>query len=142
VTVADDFICGVCGPGTGTPGYWKNHPRAWPVDMIEIGGVTYPNAVAIDEMNQAVKRNKCITLFKALVAAKLDVILNSWPPCADGAISEANDWMEENCSDGEEEASSEAWQDSGQCLYRFLDAYNNGYLCVPSRDVSEEELDS
>ena len=22
----------VANPGTGTPGYWKNHPEAWPVD--------------------------------------------------------------------------------------------------------------
>src|SRR5207248_632359 len=29
-------------PGcTGTPGYWKNHPSAWPVTSLTIGGVTY-----------------------------------------------------------------------------------------------------
>ena len=29
-----------CSPGTGTPGYWMNHPDAWPVEGIVIGGVT------------------------------------------------------------------------------------------------------
>src|SRR2546426_2665735 len=26
-------------PGTGTPGYWKNHPAAWPAGGITGGGV-------------------------------------------------------------------------------------------------------
>jgi len=30
----------ITAPGTGTPGYWKNHPEAWPVEEITIGGVT------------------------------------------------------------------------------------------------------
>ena len=41
-----------CGVGVGTPGYWKNHPEAWPElpprpdvcsgeEKIEIGGVCY-----------------------------------------------------------------------------------------------------
>ena len=34
-------------PGTGTPGYWKNHPEAWPVADITVGGVTYTKAEAI-----------------------------------------------------------------------------------------------
>jgi len=28
-------------PGTGTPGYWKNHPGAWPVQTIVVGGIEY-----------------------------------------------------------------------------------------------------
>jgi hypothetical protein len=34
-------------PGTGTPGYWKNHPDAWPVSSITVGGVAYTKAQAI-----------------------------------------------------------------------------------------------
>ena len=34
-------------PGTGTPGYWKNHPDAWPVAVITIGGETYTKGDAI-----------------------------------------------------------------------------------------------
>jgi len=26
-------------PGTGTPGYWKNHPEAWTLDPVIVGGV-------------------------------------------------------------------------------------------------------
>jgi hypothetical protein len=36
-----------CGPGTGTPGYWINHPAAWPVELIEIGGFIYSKEQAI-----------------------------------------------------------------------------------------------
>ena len=34
-------------PGTGTPGYWKNHPGAWLVQTIVVGGVEYTKAQAI-----------------------------------------------------------------------------------------------
>ena len=34
----------VAQPGTGTPGYWKNHPEAWPTGSITVGGVTYMKA--------------------------------------------------------------------------------------------------
>jgi hypothetical protein len=34
-------------PGTGTPGYWKNHPEAWPVQTVTVGGVSYTKAQAI-----------------------------------------------------------------------------------------------
>jgi len=36
-----------CGPGTGTPGYWINYPDAWPVEQIEIGGISYTKEQAI-----------------------------------------------------------------------------------------------
>ncbi|MFT3894745.1 MAG: hypothetical protein QM730_24205 [Anaerolineales bacterium] len=35
------------GPGTGTPGYWKNHPEAWPVSSITIGEQTFTKDQAI-----------------------------------------------------------------------------------------------
>jgi len=41
------FTLPVQQPGTGTPGYWKNHPEAWPVSSITVGGLTYTKAQAI-----------------------------------------------------------------------------------------------
>jgi hypothetical protein len=41
------FTSGALNPGTGTPGYWKNHAEAWPVQFITVGGVTYTKAQAI-----------------------------------------------------------------------------------------------
>src|SRR5215471_8029183 len=36
--------CPSPGPGTGTPGYWMNHPEAWPTNQIVVGGIIYTKA--------------------------------------------------------------------------------------------------
>jgi hypothetical protein len=137
-----------CFPGTGTPGYWKNHPNAWPVDEITIGGVTYPKAEAIEIMDGPVKGDKSITLFKALVAAKLNVLVvgpdMGCVGCIGGIISQADLWMVHNPLGSGVEASSYRWQGrecpslkGGEYWYLKLDAYNNGWLCAPSRDAFE-----
>ena len=131
-----------CPPGTGTPGYWKNHPEAWPVCTITIGGVTYTKAEAITIMNTCKDRDKTCTMFKALVAAKLNVEIGN-PPCCGWCMAEGDKWF---ASDGYGcgpvgsgvRGSSECWQYShGERIYLWLDAYNNGELCVPSRDALE-----
>ena len=50
--------CGSHNPGTGTPGYWKNHPDAWPVDELEVGGVLLTKEEAITILQTAVKGDK------------------------------------------------------------------------------------
>jgi hypothetical protein len=131
-----------CPPGTGTPGYWKNHPEAWPVGMIEIGGATYTQEEALWWMNKPVKGDKSITLFNALVAAKLNVLIGN-PPCCMWCMAEADWWFDPEGADcgpvgSGVRGSSECWQYShGERIYLWLDAYNNGLLCVPSRDALE-----
>ncbi|MEN6310272.1 MAG: DNRLRE domain-containing protein, partial [Acidobacteriota bacterium] len=49
-------------PGTGTPGYWMNHPEAWPEDTIVIGGVVYNKFDAIELMKMAVAGDKTYTM--------------------------------------------------------------------------------
>ena len=51
-------------PGTGTPGYWKNHPEAWPVATITVGGVTYTKAQAIAWLGK-VGKDKTTTMFSS-----------------------------------------------------------------------------
>ena len=122
-------------PGTGTPGYWKNHPEAWPVDEITIGGVTYSKAVAIAYMEDPVKGDKLYTMFPALVSAKLNVLIGNDASCISDVISDADDWMAAYGPIGVNSvpASSAAWQE-GEPLYWQLDDYNNGLLCAPERD--------
>lgn len=126
----------VCGPvGTGTPGYWKNHPDAWPEDYISVGGKLYTVAEAITLMNNPVKGDKSFTMFKALVAAKLNVLNgNCAPTCY--SIEEVDAWLINFPVGSRVAASSEAWQYShGEALYWCLDDYNNGRLPgIPSRD--------
>lgn len=131
-------------PGTGTPGYWKNHPNAWPVDEIIIGGVTYSKDMAIGLMG-CPDGNKLFTMFRALVAAKLNVLVGNDASCIAGTIAAADAWIADNAPDGmptackgdpKVKASSYAWR-IGEPMYWMLDDYNNGLLCAPSRDSME-----
>ncbi len=134
VEFGNTYTCGL--PGTGTPGYWKNHPEAWPVEEITIGGVTYTKDEAIGLMDMPVKGDKTYTMFQALVAAKLNVLVGNLHDCIADTISAADAWMAANPPGSGVKGSSDAWQ-SGEAWYEALDAYNNGELCAPSRDVLE-----
>ena len=125
------------GPGTGTPGYWMNHPEAWPVDVITIGGVTYSKADAIQYMKMEVKRDKTFTMFPALVAAKLNVLIDNDDWCIADVIEDADEWMAHYPIESGVRGNSAAWK-MGEPLYEELDKYNNGDLpCAISRDDLE-----
>ncbi|MDX9708223.1 MAG: SdrD B-like domain-containing protein [Trichloromonas sp.] len=125
-----------CTPlGTGTPGYWMNHPEAWPVDSITIGGVVYSKDKAILLMKSPVKLDKTYTMLPALVSAKLNVLVCSDASCIAETIAAADDWMRVYGPVGSGvRANSKAWK-IGEPLYLLLDKYNNGLLCAPSRDA-------
>ena len=133
----------VCPPGTGTPGYWMNHPEAWPVEEITIGGEDYTTEEAIGYMGPG-KGDKTITMFKALVAAKLNVLIGNPSLCIAQTIDDADAWMAINGPVGGDgvRAKSDAWQVDGEQLYEELDLYNNGELCAPSRDTLEEAAEA
>ncbi|HYU35247.1 MAG TPA: SdrD B-like domain-containing protein [Thermoanaerobaculia bacterium] len=122
-------------PGTGTPGYWKNHPEAWPVDQITIGGVTYTKEQALYWLGQSDDHDKTITLFRALVAAKLNVAIGNLSSCIEGTINSADQWMATYGPVGSGVTgggSNSPWR-TGEPLYLRLDDYNNGRLCAPHR---------
>jgi hypothetical protein len=126
------FPKSVLNPGTGTPGYWKNHPSAWPVESIPIGGIVYSKALAISWLGR-VSGDKTTTMFSALVAAKLSVLIGNDDGCIASTIALADAWMATNGPVGSLlSASSPAWA-VGQPLQSQLDAYNNGLLCAPHR---------
>ena len=122
-------------PGTGTPGYWKNHPEAWPVEEITIGDETYTKEDAIEIMQTSGKGDKSYTMFRALVSAKLNVLIGNDDSCIADTIFEADAWMVEYGPVGEDvRGNSDAWKE-GEPLYWLLDAYNNGKLpCASHRD--------
>ncbi|HEM46668.1 MAG TPA: hypothetical protein ENO23_06430 [Alphaproteobacteria bacterium] len=62
-----------------TPGYWKNHPDAWPVETLEVGGATLTMAEAMAVFNMPVKGDITIILGYHLMAAKLNVAAGSDP---------------------------------------------------------------
>lgn len=110
-----------------TPGFWKNHPDAWPVDAITIGGVSYSKAEAIALLGTPEGGDKTYTLFRALVAAKLNVADGCSDTCLGDTIWAADAWMAENPVGSGVAAGGRAspWRD-GEPLYLILDAYNNG----------------
>ena len=118
--------------GTGTPGYWKNHPEAWPA-TVTIGGVMYDRDTAIGWLKK-VGKDKTTTLFSSLVSAKLNVLIGNDSSCISGTIAAADAWMAANGPVGSSvHASSAEWAE-GQPLHTELDDYNNGRLCAPHRN--------
>lgn len=120
-------------PGTGTPGYWKNHPEAWPVEWIVIGGVTYTKDQAIAIMQMPTSTDMTYLMFQHLVAAELNVLIGNASSCIASTIAAAQAWMTANPLGSGVPAKKSAWS-TGEPLKDILDDYNNGLLCAPSRD--------
>ena len=120
-------------PGTGTIGYWKNHPDAWPVEMIEIGGETYTKAEAIAWMKAPIKGDKTINMFKQLVAAKLNVLIGNDDSCIADTIAYADAWLADNPVGSKVRANKPAWKNGGGGAHSMLTDYNEGKLCAPHR---------
>ncbi len=75
----ESFPC-ECGPPptcTYTPGYWKNHIEAWPVEGLTVGCVYYTNAELLDIFDWPTEGDMTVILFHHLVAAKLNVLTGS-----------------------------------------------------------------
>lgn len=123
----------VSQPGTGTPGYWKNHPEAWPDPTITVGGVTYTVAQALAWLD-AVGKDRTTTMFSSLVAAKLNVRIGNDASCVSSTIAAADEWMMKYGPVGSGvHAASLAWK-VGEPLHRQMDNYNNGMLCAAHRE--------
>jgi hypothetical protein len=123
----------VVQPGTGTPGYWKNHPEAWPVVEITIGGVVYSKAQAI-ALLETPGKDRTLTMFSSLVPAKLNVLIGNDGSCVASTIAAADAWMEASGPVGSGvHAASRAWK-LGEPLHRLMDNYNNGMLCAAHRE--------
>ena len=126
------FTPSVQQPGTGTPGYWKNHAEAWPVSSITVGGYTYSKEKAIAWLGK-VGKDKTTTMFSSLVPAMLNVLIQNDSSCVASTIDAANKWMATYGPVGSNvAASSYAWS-IGEPLHQQMDAYNNGLLCAPHR---------
>jgi len=111
-------------------GYWKNHPQAWPVSTITVGGYTYTKEQAIAGLGR-VGKDKTTTMFSSLVPAMLNVIIGNDPSCVASTITLANAWMATYGPVGSNvPASSCAWT-VGEPLHKQMDAYSNGLLCAP-----------
>ena len=121
-------------PGTGTIGFWKNHPEAWPVDSITVGGVVYSRSAAIAVMQTPGKGDKTYDLFSQLVAAKLNVLIGNESSCIAATIAAADAWLAAHPVGSNVRANDAAWKNEAGALHQTLNDYNNGLLCAPHRD--------
>ena len=87
-------------------------------------------------MKDPVKKDKTFTMFPALAAAKLNVLMGNESSCIADTIAAADAWMATYPLRSDVRGSDQAWKE-GEPLYWELNKYNNGELCAPSRDSFE-----
>jgi hypothetical protein len=121
------------GECTRTPGYWKTHPDDWPVDSIDIGGRTYTKDEAIAILWTPERGDKTRTLFRALLAAKLNALAGTDVSCVSGEMDYADMWLAVYEVGSNVRGDSDAWY-SAEPLSVRLDDYNNGLVCAPHCD--------
>jgi hypothetical protein len=79
---------------TASPGFWKNHPDAWPIQSVVIGGVTYTKAQAIALMSLPKGGDSRLIVFFQLVSAKLNVAGGSPSSCITSTITALDAFMQ------------------------------------------------
>jgi uncharacterized repeat protein (TIGR01451 family) len=149
----DTSEVGLVPTGTGTPGYWKNHPEAWPIAGSEvlIGdwnhdwvcdadetclGLTIEEALAA--LSTPPKGDMTWNLGRPLVAAWLNVSAGNDSSCVAATIDLATDWLLAHPLGSGVGGGDSSWQ-LAAAWAALLDDYNNGRLCAESRDSMEAE---
>ena len=127
-------------PGTGTIGYWKNHPSEWPAncDLTLPGSANNPSMVfAMNVLEAPVKGDKTVILAKQVVGARLNICAGNATTCTVGGVSydidqtikSAMAWL---TTYGPVFIKQKNWYE-GDVHQETLDDYNNGKLCAPYR---------
>ena len=97
------------------------------MDEITVGGVIYAKADAIEIMCRGGKGDKTLTMFGAVVSAKLNVLIGNDDSGVADTLAAADAWMAANPPGSGVKGNSQAWED-GDPLYQILDDYNNNRL--------------
>ena len=105
-----------------TIGYWKNHPGAWPVEQIEIGGVIYSKAEAIVILKAANSKDATHMLAAQLIASKLNILADG-PADIQPVIDAADAFLVAHPYGSDPQGADRAYALN---LKDQLDAYNNG----------------
>jgi hypothetical protein len=123
---------GTCEGSTATKGYWKNHPEAWPVGSLVVGGKTRDKATLLSWLS-GTGNDKFNIVASQLVAAKLNIANGADGGCIAATISQADTWIGQNEAHRPLNGGGAAI-DNGVSLASKLDLYNNGRMCAPHRD--------
>lgn len=128
----------VDAPGTGTIGYWKNHPGEWPAgcDLTLPGSDSNPNVFAMNILDAPVKGDKTVILAKQVVGAMLNVCAGNATTCTiDGVSYDINQTINSAVTwfNSYPVFSKQKNWNGGDIYQEILDDYNNGKLCAPHR---------
>jgi hypothetical protein len=121
--------------GVAGPGFWKTHPSSWPETNITIAGVTYASSNAFELFRNGA--DKSLTLFRAVLAARLNELAGADVSCITQALAQAEQWLTEFPRGSGVRGSSEEWQLASP-IVEDLEDYNEGKLCAPSRDDDDD----
>lgn len=130
---ASDASLGGC---TYTQGYWKNHPSAWPVMSLTIGGVVYSQQQLLALFGDSPGGDASLILAHQLIAALLNVANGAVPsPAVQQAINDAQTWMAANKNSNAAlpygvPAGSAAGNEA-TALTDTLDGFNSGMAGTP-----------
>ncbi|MCX7826185.1 MAG: hypothetical protein N2689_11595, partial [Verrucomicrobiae bacterium] len=73
-----------------SPGYWKNHPCAWPVDSLTLGTKTYTKAELLKIMSMPKGGDASLILAYQLIAAKLNLLSGADPTLIGPLVSDGD----------------------------------------------------
>lgn len=127
-----------------TQGYWKNHPSAWPVTSLTVGGVVYTQAELLSIFNTPAAGNGAISLAHQLIAAKLNVAAGAVPGPVGADITAADTLISGTCG-------GDPLPPIGTCYIApgtsspytdTLDQFNNGNSGVPHCDAVSVDQES
>jgi hypothetical protein len=123
----------VGGPGcTLTQGYWKNHPEAWPLTSLTLGGTTYTQAQLLSIFGMSPGGDASLILAHQLIAALLNGAAGAGQAPIASVVGQAQAWLSANGKTlpyGTSSSSPEGAQ--AVALANQLDAYNNGMSGIP-----------
>lgn len=141
---AINAIIATCGASANecplSQGYWKNHPEAWPVEELMIGGTLYSKTDLLAVLNTPPsKGNAVLILAHQLIATELNIANGSDSSVISSARADAQSLLtglnlltasvRTNTATGKQMTS----------VAGMLDDYNNRYL-TPDCEESEEEM--
>jgi hypothetical protein len=111
---------------TLTQGFWKNHPDAWPVDTIMLGGVSYTKDQAITLLQTPPRGDATYILVHQLIAAKLNILSGADGTTVAAAIAAADLWLTTHPLGTGTPNSPD--RQAGIDLASQLDAFNSGVI--------------
>ncbi|GAA5526957.1 PT domain-containing protein [Herpetosiphon gulosus] len=110
---------------TYTQGYWKNHPNAWPVTSLSIGGVVYTQSQLMAIFNTSPRGDATYILAHQLIAAKLNVAQGANGSTVNATIAAADAWLQQHPLGSKPSGSA---SNTGTSYATQLDNFNNGLI--------------